>query len=144
MKKEKKTSPDQIKALLLSKHIFPSFQRITIFDFLSKNKKHQRVDAIYNALINGMPTLSKTTVYNTLKSFEEKGLVKKLTLNEAEARYDIDTSFHHHFKCRKCGRIFDIEQKTNTAHPSIINGHKVENEEIYFYGICRDCKKERS
>ena len=46
--------------------ISPSYQRIRVFEYLISNKNHPTVDMIYKELIKEIPTLSRTTVYNTL------------------------------------------------------------------------------
>ena len=52
--------------------IKPSYQRMKIYEFLLQNRIHPTVDTIYRALNKEIPTLSKTTVYNTLNLFIEK------------------------------------------------------------------------
>ena len=61
-----KSSIKDISDTLLEKNIRPSHQRIKVMEFLLKNKIHPTVDYIYNELHEEIPTLSKTTVYNTL------------------------------------------------------------------------------
>ncbi|EJX04128.1 iron uptake regulatory protein [gut metagenome] len=60
----------------------PSVQRIAIMDYLLKNRTHPTAEEIYSALVNLIPTLSKTTVYNTLKLFVEQGAALMLTIDE--------------------------------------------------------------
>lgn len=67
---------------LLNHHIKPSVQRIAIMDYLLKHKTHPCIDEIYTTLCKEIPTLSKTTVYNTLKLFVEQGAAKMLTIDE--------------------------------------------------------------
>ena len=50
---------------LLKYNIKPSMQRIAIMDYLMVHRVHPTADEIYNALYPTMPTLSKTTIYNT-------------------------------------------------------------------------------
>jgi Fur family peroxide stress response transcriptional regulator len=54
---------------------------------------------IYKKTFKGDTTLSKTTVYNSLKLFLKRGIVQELTIEEKEVRYDADTRPHAHFKC---------------------------------------------
>ena len=54
---------------LIKNGINPSFQRLKILEYLMNNDTHPTVDNIYNALIDIIPTISKTTIYNTLKLF---------------------------------------------------------------------------
>ncbi len=88
--------------------IRPSVQRIGIYRYLTENKNHPTADMLYTALQPSMPTLSKTTVYNTLRLFEHHGLVQTVPIENDEVRYDADTEFHVHFKCTRCGGICDI------------------------------------
>ncbi|KAA6316446.1 Peroxide-responsive repressor PerR, partial [termite gut metagenome] len=67
----------------LSMHgIKPSLQRMAIMDYLLEHHTHPTVEEIYMALFPSIPTLSKTTVYNTLKLFAEQGVVNMLTIDE--------------------------------------------------------------
>mgnify|MGYP003302804091 CR=1 FL=1 len=65
---------------LLEHGIKPSMQRIAIMDYLLTHKDHPSIDAIFMALSKKMPTLSKTTVYNTLKLFVENGAAQMLKI----------------------------------------------------------------
>ena len=90
----KKMNHEQIAAKLEEKNIRPSVQRMAIYNFLAENPVHPTVDTIYTALSPQMPTLSRTTVYNTLRQFSECGLVQTITIEDGELRYDADTSNH--------------------------------------------------
>ena len=83
----------------------PSVQRLAVMDYLVTHKTHPTVDEIYSALAPSIPTLSKTTVYNTLKLFVENGVTQMLTIDEQNSRYDADVSPHAHFLCAKCGKV---------------------------------------
>jgi Fur family transcriptional regulator, peroxide stress response regulator len=54
---------------LKNKNIRPSIQRIKIFEYLIKNLCHPTVDQIFKDLQSEIPTISKTTIYNTLDLF---------------------------------------------------------------------------
>ena len=62
--------------------IKPSLQRIAVVEYLMENRIHPTADDIYHALCILVPTLSKTTVYNTLKLFAYQGAVQVLTIKE--------------------------------------------------------------
>ncbi len=126
---------------LLSYEIKPSVQRIAIMDYLLKHKTHPCIDEIYLALNKDIPTLSKTTVYNTLKMFVEHGAAQMLTIDERNACFDSDTSQHAHFKCKSCGKIYDMEVSAPEAESLSLTkqGFKVEEIHHYYKGICPDC-----
>ena len=84
-------------------------QRIAIMEYLMDNPIHPSADDIYTALSPSMPTLSKTTVYNTLKLFSEQGAALMLTIDEKNTNFDADTSVHSHFLCKRCGHIYDLK-----------------------------------
>jgi Fe2+ or Zn2+ uptake regulation protein len=110
-------------------------------NFLLKNRIHPTIDEIYSALSPNMPTLSKTTVYNTLDLFVEKGAVRALAIDERNARYDVDISAHAHFICRSCGKVHDIFN-VNPTYFQLPQSDKfqIDAVEISYSGICDVCK----
>lgn len=124
---------------LLEKNIRPSLQRMAVYGYLLDNHTHPTADAIYSALSPSMPTLSKTTVYNTLRQFVECGLVQSVTIEDGELRYDADTSNHVHFKCVKCGGIYDVMEKIELPPEKIPQGFTVEKTQTNVWGKCSLC-----
>ncbi len=57
-------------SILENAGIRPSVQRVAIYTYIKENPIHPDVDTVYSALSPMYATLSKTTVYNTLKLFE--------------------------------------------------------------------------
>lgn len=126
---------------LLRFSIKPSVQRTAVMEFLLNNRIHPTIDEIYLALSPHMPTLSKTTVYNTLDLFVEKGAVRALVIDEKNARYDVDTSAHAHFMCNSCGKVHDIFD-VNPAFFQLPESDKfkIQAVEISYSGTCNECK----
>ena len=122
--------------------IKPSYQRMKIYEFLLQNRIHPTVDTIYRALNKEIPTLSKTTVYNTLNLFIEKKIVNILVIEENETRYDAYLELHGHFKCEKCGNIYDIEMNSDTLDLAGLEGFEIKEKHIYFKGICKHCHEQ--
>ena len=131
---------------LLNYNIKPSVQRIAIMDYLLKHETHPCIDEIYMALCKEIPTLSKTTVYNTLKLFVEHGAAKMLTIDERNACFDGNTSLHAHFLCRSCGKIFDMPLKEELTDTDKLGeeGYVVEEVHYYYKGICPECAEQKS
>lgn len=127
---------------LLSFNIKPSVQRIAIMDYLLKHKTHPCIDEIYLALCKDIPTLSKTTVYNTLKLFIEHGAARMLTIDERNACFDGDLSTHAHFQCKVCGKIYDIpiQEEEKKAGTLADNGFTIDEIHHYYKGICPECQ----
>lgn len=131
--------------LLSSCDIRPSAHRIAIMQWLSEHPVHPTVDEIWQALSPGMPTLSKTTVYNTLRLLVSHGAAQMLTIDERNACFDADLTPHPHFFCRVCGRVYDVPatMPCGTASPEMMCGHQVEEEQHYYRGICAACTHQK-
>jgi len=126
---------------ILNEHdIAPSIQRIKILEYLHNYKTHPTADMIYQELVKEIPTLSKTTVYNTLKTFTENGILVSLALFDNELRYDFDTDHHVHFKCDVCGKIYDLNSCCDNYKDELVEGHKITEHHITLKGICKDCR----
>jgi Fur family peroxide stress response transcriptional regulator len=125
---------------LSEKGIQPSVQRAKILEYLWLNRVHPTADDIYLSLHPEIPTLSKMTVYNTVKLFLEHGIVQPLVIEEKEIRYDIDTSHHGHFKCDRCGKVFDFNARPEKSgeFPEL-DGFQIRERHLYFKGVCRTC-----
>lgn len=124
---------------LTEKGIKPSHQRIAVMEYLLNNATHPTAEMIYNALSPQMPTLSKTTVYNTLKLLAEKNAVLTLDIDGKNCRYDGDTSSHAHFICKSCGVIYDMPMA-----PVVFKNEmdlKVTDIYLFLKGYCNKCEK---
>lgn len=132
---------------LVNKGIRPSTQRIAVYKYLYDNKNHPTVDTVYDALSPSYPTLSKTTVYNTLHLFKENNLVQELKIEDDEIRYDADITPHLHFKCCSCGKIYDIFESSNESseifskiQKLLPEGFSFNKIEANIWGTCTNCK----
>ena len=125
---------------LQSHGIKPSLQRIAIVEYMMKNRIHPTADEIYNALYIKVPTLSKTTVYNTLKLFAGQGAVQVLGIDEKNVRFDIDVSGHAHFKCNGCHKIFDLPlEDPALLQVKQIGDFVITEAQLYYKGYCKEC-----
>lgn len=124
--------------------IKPSAQRIAVMDYLMEHRTHPTVDQIHQALVRKLPTLSKTTVYNTLKLLTEKHAAKLVTIDERNACFDADTAAHAHFMCTRCGCLLDVPLRTPTpeAEAEIPEGCRIEQTDLYLRGLCPDCARQ--
>ncbi|MEA2054691.1 MAG: Fur family transcriptional regulator [Candidatus Thermoplasmatota archaeon] len=116
-------------------------QRLEILKYLDENRKHPTVDEIYSELKEKNPSLSKTTVYNSVEVLRKHGIIQSLTISGSESRYDFRNNMHYHFLCKKCGNITDVDIKCPNIGKLLESGYKVEEVHGYFKGICKDCLK---
>lgn len=124
---------------ILKQHgIKSSFQRIKIYQYLSTHFIHPTADQVYEALKNEMTTLSKSTVYSTLKTFISHNLIREITIDENEIRYEFNLKDHGHFKCEECDSIYDFNASIR-LFPNELDNFKITDKNIYFKGICKSC-----
>ena len=128
---------------LHSKNIKPSYPRIKILEYLINNRTHPTVDEIYLALVEEIPTLSKTTVYNTLKLFLDHELIRSISIENNESRYDVAIHTHGHFKCESCENIYDFDMNADALLTGDLHGFTIYEKNIYFKGICKKCSSSR-
>jgi Fe2+ or Zn2+ uptake regulation protein len=111
---------------------------------LKNTKSHPTADWVYQKARKEIPNISLGTVYRNLRKLSEEGMIQKLAFGSSFDRYDADTSFHYHFTCRKCGKVYDIApngQQKLLREVQKKRGFQVEGVRMEFYGICTACKK---
>lgn len=115
-------------------------QRIAIMGYLDGNVTHPGAADIYGALHEQFPTMSLATVYNTMETLKEQGMVAELSIDPAKKRFDPNVEAHHHLICIECKKIVDIF----TEFPLGLtedekHGFEIIGNQVDFYGICGDC-----
>ena len=127
----------------MERGIRPSMQRLAIMDYLINHPIHPTIDDVYQALTNKVPTLSRTTVYNTLRMLSENQAAQMITIDEHRVCYDGNVESHVHFYCKKCGKIIDLfgEQAPKLEGEKTVEGNIIQEEQLYYKGICAKCAK---
>lgn len=124
----------------------PSVQRVAILEYLQTHATHPTVDDVFKALGRKIPTLSKTTVYNTLRLLADNRAAQMLTMDEHRVCYDGDTRPHVHFVCKHCGRIFDVCDAVapNISGQADMGVGMADEVQLFYKGTCSSCiEKER-
>jgi Fur family iron response transcriptional regulator len=99
---------ERIAGLLREHGITPTHQRMAIAQVLFERHAHLSADQIL-AIVNARyAETSKATVYNTLRLFVEKKLVRELIVDPARIVYDPNTTAHHHLYDVVTGQLTDI------------------------------------
>ena len=127
----------------MERGIRPSMQRLAIMDYLINHPIHPTIDDVYQALSNKVPTLSRTTVYNTLRMLSENQAAQMITIDEHRVCYDGNVESHVPFYCKKCGKIIDLfgEQAPKLEGEKTVEGNIIQEEQLYYKGICAKCAK---
>lgn len=125
---------------LKSHGIRPSVQRLAIMQYLMAHRTHPTADRIYSDLQAKIPTLSRTTVYNTLQLLHDHKAVHALSIDSHTVHYDADLTPHAHFMCRCCRAICDLPLAPDVAtSPFSDPDYHIEQVQLNYYGVCADC-----
>ena len=129
-----------------------SFQRMTeqrrlILHVLRSTTSHPTADWVYEHVRAKLPRVSLGTIYRNLRALVEMGEAMELDFGSGQDRFDGNPEPHYHFRCQKCGRVFDLplpqkpglEVEAAQLFPGKILGHRLE-----FFGHCPDCQVELS
>ena len=88
--------------------ILPTVQRVEVAEVLLRKPQHLSADQIIEELRIAGSTVSKATVYNSLKLFGERGLARECLVDPERRFYDSTTRPHHHFYNADSGELSDI------------------------------------
>ena len=118
-------------------------QRLAVLDYLQRAEGHPTAEQIGAELNRRLPRAARATVYNALRALRDAGLVSEVRLDGATARYDTNLAPHHHFICRRCGRIDDVSAEAAAPPPAVDvgEGYAVECYEILLRGLCAGCAR---
>jgi Fur family transcriptional regulator, ferric uptake regulator len=84
--------------------------------------------------------LGIATVYRTLKTLVEEGALTQVELPGEAPRYETaGRQHHHHFHCRACDRVFELEGCPEGLRGLIPTGFSLESHEVVLYGRCAAC-----
>jgi len=123
-----------------------SKQKETVLNVLMGTVSHPTADWIYAEVKKGIPNVSLGTIYRNLRVLKQEGKILELDLVGNVTRYDGNSRNHDHFRCEKCGRVFDLNGAVDAvalemdSKVSQRTGFKVLYHRLEFRGLCHDCK----
>ncbi|HAX14557.1 Fur family transcriptional regulator [Leeuwenhoekiella palythoae] len=133
----------EIESTLQNKGIRPTAMRMLIYKFMAEKNSAQGLSDLELAFTKA----DRTTVYRTLKTFEEKGVVHqiddgtgvlKYALCEPGCRCDIERDLHLHFHCNACDKTICLTEH-KIPHINLPDGFIAEDANLVVKGICDSC-----
>ncbi len=122
-------------------------QRLEIFHTLVRSSEHPSAETLYKMLEKKLPTLSLDTVYRTLATFVELGLVKRVETPGSQARFEAKIEQHHHFFCDQCGQLIDFTWHSfdEVQLPDSIESiGTIRDKNVVIHGVCNHCQNSDS
>jgi Fur family transcriptional regulator, stress-responsive regulator len=113
-------------------------QRRAIYSlFAGTENGHLSAEEVFQRARAQLPELSRATVYNALGELAEAGLLGVVE-GPGPRQFDANVAPHHHFRCRRCSALFDIEPERidmTLREP----GFEVERAHVLLEGLCPEC-----
>jgi Fur family iron response transcriptional regulator len=123
---------DTMAELLRSHNITPTHQRIEIAHALYSMQEHLSADQVMAIVNTRHSETSKATVYNTLRLFLEKGMIREIIADPTKVFFDPNTHPHHHIYYVDSGSLSDIEDEHMQVSglPPVPEGMVIEGVEV--------------
>jgi len=87
-----------------------------------------------------VPNMGLATVYRTVKHLTESRDLIVVDVPGEPQRYELaGKEHHHHFSCRQCGRMFEMDGCPGDLERLVPRGFIMEDHEVFIYGRCREC-----
>ena len=99
-------------------------------------------------LENNFPKSDRITIYRTLKTFEEKGIIHSINNGVGEIKYALCDEYctpaahidrHPHFQCERCEKISCIESQI-IPKLELPKGYQQKGVTMMIKGVCPDCE----
>ena len=116
-------------------------QRRLIYSLLAEKTSHPTVEAVHEAVLAVLPTVSLRTVYQALHDLDAMGEIGLVQVGDGPLRVDTRPDRHAHLRCTKCGRLHDVDVDLSGLVLPIEQqrGFAVEGAEVIFSGCCPMC-----
>ena len=116
--------------------------RIAVLSVLESSSDHLSADAIATEVQVLQPAVHRATVYRTLDSLVEVGVVSHTHLGHGAAVYHLIDDEHIHSQCQRCGRIVDLDAGLLAAAGRVLlseHGFVLDPSHSALLGTCAAC-----
>jgi Fur family ferric uptake transcriptional regulator len=87
-----------------------------------------------------VPRLGIATVYRNIRRLVDEGHLQVVSIPGASDRYEVEgKSHHHHFYCRSCDRLYEVDRCTGLLPATPPTGFHLERHDLILYGLCATC-----
>ena len=118
----------------------PTRQRTAILSTLRRADRPLSAAEVLHLARAEVPRLGLATVYRTIESLVERHEIAAVEIPGKPPRYEIaGKEHHHHFLCRACHRVFEVEGCPGNIDAFVPPGFELEGHELTLYGRCDAC-----
>ncbi|MCU0438787.1 MAG: transcriptional repressor [Raineya sp.] len=109
---ERPITYQEIKEKLALHGLKATSQRLVIYETLCKSPQHPTAEMVFDWIHTANPSISLATVYKTLDTFADNGLVRRVASEDGSLRFDAHVDSHNHLYCTNTKEIIDFEDDT--------------------------------
>jgi Fur family ferric uptake transcriptional regulator len=130
--------------VLRERGIYVTAQRLAVLRAVGC-EPHATAEGVVEGVRREIGSISRQSVYGTLNTLSDLGLLRRIQPMGSPARYETRTGDnHHHVICRECGRVDDVdcavgERPCLTASDAC--GFDIDEAEVIYWGRCPDCQQ---
>lgn len=121
----------------------PTPQRLLILEVLGDADGHVTADEIFQRVQEIYPCINVSTVYRTLESLRELGIITETNLGEGRREFELrERGSHHHLVCKSCGAVEEIDDDAFAPvrdYALAHHGFHAEMEHYAIFGVCAAC-----
>ncbi len=137
---------NDIEKTLERSNVRPTAMRMLVYKFMAQKEAAVTLTDIENAFTKA----DRTTLYRTLKTFEEKGIVHQIDDGTGIAKYalcepgcncELDQDLHLHFHCTNCDATVCLTAH-KIPHINLPEGYVAADANLVVKGICEKCSKQ--
>ena len=119
-------------------------QRMLILTSVRHSRDHVTAAEVLEDIRRSYPHIDASTVYRTLASARDLGLVSEMTIGSGEYQYEwVAGNRHHHLVCRSCGAALTLDDSylADLATALIEDyGFQADLDHFAMTGLCRNCR----
>jgi Fur family ferric uptake transcriptional regulator len=133
----------EIEKLLEGKNVRPTAMRILVYKYMAQKE----ISVALTDIENNFEKSDRTTLYRTIKTFEEKGIVHQIDDGTGIAKYalceegcncELETDLHLHFHCNNCDETICLTEH-KIPQINLPPGFIAENANLVIKGVCGKC-----
>lgn len=117
-------------------------QQRAILEAFESRRRPLSVDEVHEMARESVPSLGQRTVYRVIRKFEDEGVISAVQIPGEADRYElaeIAATHHHHFHCKSCDRVYDVEGCVGNLKSMVPEGFVISDHELTLRGVCAAC-----
>lgn len=115
-------------------------QRTLIREVMEKAGRPLSASEVAKLARKKSASIGTATVYRAINKLVEDGFLVPVEIPAEPSRYEVSgLHHHHHFYCRKCKKVYDVEGCPSDFTAFTPKGFSLDAHEVILYGRCAQC-----